>query len=289
MDPQVNPFAVLSLIVAPAVLTNASSVLVMSTSNRLARAVDRARELSKQLEEAGDLTSSEAVRRLRELAATEQRSLMLLVALRSFYVALGSFASAALVSLLGAVLAPLSAGGPVRVLEVGGVVAGLLAVSALVHGSVVLVRETRLVVQVLQERAVPQSHPTPSPWPTSDGFQQLRRPHLGVAMPLLRYTKNVRYLDSAPVSPCCQHIIRGVYASCGVYPIPDCDVGQAFTLLPDVQSGTDGLAGPCAYNAPYCLIRFLPLGPSPPLQPSPRGRREHTTGGQADGVHDHLW
>ncbi len=236
MDPPVNPFAVLSLIVAPAVLTNASSVLVMSTSNRLARAVDRARELSKQLEEAGDLTSSEAVRRLRELAATEQRSLMLLVALRSFYVALGSFASAALVSLLGAVLAPLSAGGPVRVLEVGGVVAGLLAVSALVHGSVVLVRETRLVVQVLQERAasvharaVPQSHPRPSPWPTSDGFQQLRRPHLGVAMPLLRYTKNVRYLDSAPVSPCCQHIIRGVYASCGVYPIPDCDVGQAFT------------------------------------------------------------
>ena len=139
MDPPVNPFAVLSLIVAPAVLTNASSVLVMSTSNRLARAVDRARELSKQLEEAGALTSSEAVRRLRELAATEQRSLMLLVALRSFYVALGSFASAALVSLLGAVLVPMGAGGPVRVLEVGGVVAGLLAVSALVHGSVMLV------------------------------------------------------------------------------------------------------------------------------------------------------
>ena len=93
----------------------------------------------KQLEEAGALTSSEAVRRLRELAATEQRSLMLLVALRSFYVALGSFASAALVSLLGAVLVPMGAGGPVRVLEVGGVVAGLLAVSALVHGSVMLV------------------------------------------------------------------------------------------------------------------------------------------------------
>jgi len=55
----------------------------------------------------------------------------------------------------------------VRVLEVVGVVAGLLAVSALVHGSVVLVRETRIVVQVLQERAasvharaVPQGDPT---------------------------------------------------------------------------------------------------------------------------------
>ena len=45
-----NPFAALSLIVAPAILTNASSILAMSTSNRLARAADRARELAKQLE-----------------------------------------------------------------------------------------------------------------------------------------------------------------------------------------------------------------------------------------------
>ncbi len=55
MDP--NPFAVLSLIVAPAILTNASSVLIMSTSNRLARGADRARELSKQLEGTEDLST----------------------------------------------------------------------------------------------------------------------------------------------------------------------------------------------------------------------------------------
>lgn len=67
MDP--NPFAILSLIVAPAILTNASSVLIMSTSNRLARTVDRARELSKQLEEATDFSSIESRRRLRELTA----------------------------------------------------------------------------------------------------------------------------------------------------------------------------------------------------------------------------
>jgi len=51
-----NPFAILSLIVAPAILTNATSVLVMSTSNRLARGVDRARELSKQLEGTTDFS-----------------------------------------------------------------------------------------------------------------------------------------------------------------------------------------------------------------------------------------
>ncbi len=42
---------------------------------------------------------------------------MLLAALRSFYVALGNFASATLVSLLGAVMVPMGAGVSVRVLE----------------------------------------------------------------------------------------------------------------------------------------------------------------------------
>jgi hypothetical protein len=148
-----NPLAVLSLIVAPAVLTNASSLLAMSTSNRLARAVDRARELSRQLEEASDYTSEQAKRRLRELAATERRALMLLSSLRSFYVALGCFATAALFSLLGAVLVSTAAQGFVRALQMLGIVAGLVALAALVHGASVLVRETRIVVQVLHERA----------------------------------------------------------------------------------------------------------------------------------------
>jgi hypothetical protein len=125
----------------------------MSTSNRLARAADRAHELSRQLEAAEDLSAPEAVRRRQELVATEQRTLWLLDALRSFYVALGSFAAAALVSLLGAVLVPMSVGVHLQVLEVVGLVVGFLAVSALLRGSVVLVRETRMAVHVLRERA----------------------------------------------------------------------------------------------------------------------------------------
>ena len=124
-----NPFAVLSLIVAPAILTNASSVLIMSTSNRLARGADRARELSKQLEETADLTSMEAQRRLKELSASEKRTVLLLQALRSFYVALGAFAIAAFVSLLGAVAAPIRLAAVVYPLELGGVLAGLVAVA----------------------------------------------------------------------------------------------------------------------------------------------------------------
>ncbi len=148
-----NPFAVLSLIVAPAILTNASSVLIMSTSNRLARGADRARELSKQLEGTDDLSTVEAQRRLKELTAAEERTLLLLRSLRSFYVALGAFAFAAFVSLLGAVVAPIKLSVVVFPLELAGVSAGLVAVAALVYGSMLLFRETQIAVQVITERA----------------------------------------------------------------------------------------------------------------------------------------
>ena len=94
-----------------------------------------------------------AIRRLGELAAHEQRSLMLLAALRSYYVACGSFATATLISIFGAVLASLGAHDLARVLAVCGAAAGLVAVAALIYGSVVVTRENSIVARVLQQRA----------------------------------------------------------------------------------------------------------------------------------------
>ncbi len=153
MPVDANPFAVLSFIVAPAILTNASALLAMSTSNRLARAVDRARELSKQLEQAADLASPMAVRRLTELTAAERRTAMLVASLQRFYIAMGGFALGTLVSLVGAVMAPMGGGVVVTVLEGAGVAAGLVAVGALIHGSLTLVQETRIALQVIRDRA----------------------------------------------------------------------------------------------------------------------------------------
>jgi hypothetical protein len=150
MDPSTNPFAVMSLIVAPAILTNACSVLVMSTANRLARAVDRARELSRELETED---SPADTRRLDDLAAAETRALLLLRALQSFYTGLSGFAAAALISLVGAVLAPFKLSTAVQALEVITVLAGFVAVGSLIYGCVILLRETRLAVQVLCDRA----------------------------------------------------------------------------------------------------------------------------------------
>ncbi len=153
MEPAANPFAVLSLIVAPAMLTNASSVLIMSTSTRLARAVDRARELAAKLEEAGAHADDRSPVRLAELTAVEGRALMLLHALRSFYVSLGGFASATLISLLGATLTGRVPNLVTLSIEIVAVVAGLVAVGGLVRGALLLVRETRIAVNALQDEA----------------------------------------------------------------------------------------------------------------------------------------
>lgn len=150
--PADNPFAALSLIVAPAILTNACSVLIMSTSNRVARAADRARELARELDAAGEFDSPTAKRRLAEHGRAEERSMLLLRALRSAYVALSGFASAALVSLIGAVLISIANTSVTRAFELLAVAAGAIAVTALINASTLLVRESRLAVATLRER-----------------------------------------------------------------------------------------------------------------------------------------
>lgn len=153
MSPDANPFAALSLIVAPAIMTNACTVLAMSTSNRLARTADRARELSREIESPEVAPDDVAARRSRDLSTAEARSLLLLRALRSVYVSLSGFATAALASLLGATFIAAGPGLITTSLESVAILAGAIAVASLIYASVLLVRETRLAVASLQARA----------------------------------------------------------------------------------------------------------------------------------------
>lgn len=148
-----NPFAVLSFIVAPAVLTNASSILILSTSTRLARAVDRARELSRELEASpGAGAEAKNAQCLRELTVAEERSVLLVRALRTFYLAIGGFAAATLLSLSGAVLAESAPAWVATLLGYVVIAAGLAAVGSVIFGAVLLVRETRMAVAILSEQ-----------------------------------------------------------------------------------------------------------------------------------------
>lgn len=148
-----NPFAVLTLIAAPAVLTNASSVLALGTSNRFARAVDRQRQLSKLLESSGEMDADELEVRRRQLRITERRALMMIAALTRFYTSLGAFAASALVSLVGAVVVPIGYHSIEIVVTALALIAGVVGVGGLVFGCILLVRETRLTVQSLREEA----------------------------------------------------------------------------------------------------------------------------------------
>ncbi len=147
-----NPFAVLTAIVAPAILTNACSVLALGTSNRLGRVVDRTRVVASDI--AASKPASEGfLEWTSQLRALEIRVHMLLRALRLFYAALGLFASSALISVAGSMAAyygqrPLfQLGAFLPILTGGSAVVGLSA------GCFTMVNETRLAVKSLGEEA----------------------------------------------------------------------------------------------------------------------------------------
>ena len=144
-----NLFTLLTLIVAPAVLTNASSVLALSTANRFGRVVDRSRQLVEETEKArGDADLN--VIRVRQVGRLRRRAGLLLRAQTCFYAALGLFVAAALVSVLGAALA---SGHPVayRLAALAGFAVGASAGFSLFYGCTLLIRETRLALQSLSE------------------------------------------------------------------------------------------------------------------------------------------
>jgi hypothetical protein len=143
-----DPFSILTVVVAPAVLTNASSVLALGTNNRLARVADRAHAATSQLAQL-DPGSSDYQFYAAQLPDLQTRAQLLLGALRCFYWGLGLFASSAIISIAGSIV--VYYGRPAAfVIAAGiGVVCGASAVIAMVCGSVFMIRETQLAVKGL--------------------------------------------------------------------------------------------------------------------------------------------
>ena len=160
-----NPFAVLTAIVAPAILTNASSVLALGTSNRLARVVDRTRLVAARL---ADLDSGTADYQAwaAQLPPLHLRTQLLVKALRLFYAGLGLFAASALVSVGGSLVAYYGQAALFRAAAALAVLTGGSAVFGLCAGCVLMVRETQLAVKYLEEEAKTQAalhNPSPRP------------------------------------------------------------------------------------------------------------------------------
>src|SRR5437764_2981491 len=146
-----SPLAVLTFIAAPAILTNASSVLALGTSNRFARNVERSRAIIASLRSEKD-PQSEMIEMLRgQLQRTERRATLLIRSLSSFYFSLGCFAAGSLLSLLGAIIAASEYHLLLRTILGIGLAAGVLGLIGLVVGCVLLIRETRLALVSLRE------------------------------------------------------------------------------------------------------------------------------------------
>lgn len=139
---------VLGAMITPAVLISASGTLVLSTSNRLSRVVDRVRALSTEAEQAASPGGRLLVPRRAALIASQlvqlaKRAEMLRTALTTLYASIGFFVATSL-----GVTAVVLFAWP-NLLAVAPGVAGAFA---LLYGSLLLVREARLaIVSTLEE------------------------------------------------------------------------------------------------------------------------------------------
>ena len=148
-----SPFAALTFVAAPALLTNASSVLALSTINRMLRTRDHMTELLKK-SEAGVQSQAAAVRLLEMVNRVESQAALLLRALHAIYLGLGAFASATLITLLGAGTAVLLGELWLRLMGWVGIALGMAGVGCLVIGCANLFYATRIsLINIREEGA----------------------------------------------------------------------------------------------------------------------------------------
>jgi len=141
-----NPFVILSYIAGPALLTNATSLLTLATTNRFARAVDRARYLLGELAEAGP--ELEPILR-RDLEASQRRAKVIARAMAGLYLAAGMFALATMLSVVGGVLSQLGVTTGLGVDIAAAAVAGAVGFAAFVTAALALIEESRLALRAL--------------------------------------------------------------------------------------------------------------------------------------------
>lgn len=130
---------VLGAMITPAVLISASGTLVLSTSNRLSRVVDRVRNLAAEAGKIGEEIPEERRKLVVEqLSILSSRALLLRSALTSFYLAIGLLVATSIA--VGIVAALRWQYGWIPVIT------GLGGACALLWGSLLLVREARQAI-----------------------------------------------------------------------------------------------------------------------------------------------
>jgi hypothetical protein len=139
---------VLSAMITPAVLISACGTLVISTSSRLARIVDRVRELRRVIEEMSraeetmDFLEDRRAEVERQISIHARRSRLIQNSLTSFYLSLSLFVAATVaVGVISIFPRHLD-----RILWIPNVL-GIIGTIILFYGCVMLIAETRLALR----------------------------------------------------------------------------------------------------------------------------------------------
>ena len=140
-----NPFVMLSYVGGPALLTNATSLFILSTSNRFARAIDRARVLAEQPDQGKEV--------LDELRDAHRRVNLIVRALSSFYFAAAMFALGTLATIAGAAIAEIQNAPILNVVIAGAAIVGIGGFVAFVSGAICLVIEARVTARMISREA----------------------------------------------------------------------------------------------------------------------------------------
>jgi hypothetical protein len=140
LNPLPNGLDLLTSMITPAVLISACGTLIFSTSTRLARVVDRVRELSHSMEalfrgEVADFPTERREEMEHQLAFYVRRSRLIQRSLTAYYVSLGLFVAATIAIGLTAFL---------RGLSFLPALLGIAGTAYTFYGCVLLIREMRL-------------------------------------------------------------------------------------------------------------------------------------------------
>ena len=143
-----SAIAVLTAMITPAVLISACGSMILSTSGRLGRVVDRVRALSDRLEEMAQKPGDNDLARERQAVIFDQldkltsRSRILQRSMVTFYIALGLFvATSVAIGVVGI------AGNPRY--NVIPVIVGMAGACFLFYGSMLLIFEARLALSTI--------------------------------------------------------------------------------------------------------------------------------------------
>lgn len=146
MEPLSSAIAVLTAMITPAVLISACGSMILSTSHRLGRVVDRVRSLSDKLEELSekpleDVRDRQAII-FKQLDKLTSRARILQRSMVTFYLALGMFVATSVAIGLVAIV------GNARY-NVVPVIVGILGACFLFYGSMLLIFEARLALSTI--------------------------------------------------------------------------------------------------------------------------------------------